>query len=116
MSSSSSVGVKSDMVEMLSAGDETAVVGILTKVSEEEPKSSKMEGGLVPCKAEEGKSVSVAMVGRFWGTKVVGVSACAGDLVAAVSSPSSLHSSVSVASLSSSVFCSNHAVRISRSS
>ena len=103
------------MVEMLSVGDETTVDGILTKVSEEEPKSSKMEGGLVPCKAEEGKSVSVAMVGRFWGTRAIGVSISAGDLLATASS-SSLHSSVSVASFSSSVFCSNLAVWISRSS
>ena len=103
------------MVEMLNVGDETLVDAILTKISEEDPTSSNMGGGLVSFKAEEGKSVFVAVVGRFWETKAMGVSISAGDLATTTSS-SSLNSPVSAASLSSSVFCSNHVVWISRSS
>ena len=50
MSSPSSVGVKSDMVEMLSVGEETAVFGILANLSEGYSTSCKMEGGTIPRK------------------------------------------------------------------
>jgi len=56
VSSPSSVGAKSDMVEMLNVGEESAVAGIFTKVPEEDHAS--------PCKMEEGIPLSTPAVGR----------------------------------------------------
>ena len=52
MSSSSSVGVKSDKIEMLNVGEDGVPVGTLTKVSGKDSTSYRVEGGSTACEME----------------------------------------------------------------
>jgi len=86
VSSSNSVGVKSDMVEMLNVGEEGAGIRSLKGASDGGSASRKTEGYPILRRTEGWISILIG-IGRSWGEKAMGVSASAGVSAAIVSSP-----------------------------
>ena len=81
---------------MLNEGEEGAVAGILTKVSEGDTVSCKMGGNTVLRKVKEGMSMSIVAAERFLGTEARGVPTSGGDSAATILSPSSPPGSASL--------------------
>ena len=87
MSSPNSVGVKSDILEMLSVGEEIVAIRSSVNRLEEDSISCGAEGDSTLYEMEEGISIPT-VIGRSWGVKATGVSTSSGTSVAKVPSSS----------------------------